>query len=151
MCKLNNVHSFILKLFLMKKSQIIIALDFDDTIVKSNFPHIKRGRRLAKWAINKLHKTGKYYIIIWTCRHDIHEAQAYTYLNENSISFDSINRQHPSLVKHYNNDTRKISADIYIDDRGLYLFGLPNWILLFFMIQFKSLFINPSLSYVEND
>lgn len=134
-----------------KKSQIIIALDFDDTIVKSKFPEIVRGKRLAKWAINKLHKSGLFYIIIWTCRSDEHEGQVYSYLTENKINFDSINRQHPLLMKHYNDDTRKISADIYIDDRGLYLFGLPNWIILFVMIHIKRLFINPSLSYVNHD
>lgn len=136
--------------FIMRKrSQIIIAIDFDDTIVKSNFPTILGQRRLAKWAINKLHKKG-FYIIIWTCRHEIDEAQAYSYLTQNNINFSSINRPHPSLVKFYNNDTRKISADIYIDDRGLYFFGLPNWIILYMMIQFKKLFINPQLSYIND-
>lgn len=133
------------------KSQIIIALDFDHTVVISDFPHILRLRRFAKWAINNLHKSGLFYIIIWTCRCEEHEGQAYAYLLQNDISFDSINKQHPQFVKFYGNDTRKISADIYIDDRGLYFFGLPHWIILYCMIQFKRLFIKPFLSYITND
>lgn len=127
------------------RSQIIIAVDFDLTIVKSDFPKILRTRRFAKWAINKLHKQG-FYIIIWTCRHEEHEAQAYQYLTEKNISFDSINTQHAALVEHFQNNTRKISADFYIDDKNLSLFGLPNWLILYCIIHFRKYFITPSLS-----
>ena len=57
----------------------ILAIDFDDTIVDSNYPTIVRLREGAKEYINKLYNEG-YYIIIWTCRSGAHKQVAELYL-----------------------------------------------------------------------
>lgn len=119
---------------------IVLALDFDDTIVKSKFPEIIRAKKGAVKYINKLHKKG-YYIIIWTCRHGEHIDMATKWLADNEILFHNINTQHPRLVEYYGNDTRKISADIYVDDKALAFFFHPGWRMLYWFIRLKSLFI----------
>ena len=130
----------------MKSKQIILAIDFDHTISKTNWPTILGLRSGAKYFINKLYNSGKYYIIIWTCRNDEHEADAFVFLQNNGVNFHSINRQHPHLVEYFQNDTRKISADIYIDDKGLWLLKIPHWIILFLLIRLRSSFIVPVLT-----
>ena len=129
----------------MKPQPIILAIDFDNTISLTNWPNITRLRHGAKYFINKLYSKG-YYIIIWTCRHEEYEAAAYSYLENKGVKFHSINSQHPQLIEAFQNDTRKISADIYIDDKGLWLFKLPHWIVLYYLIRFKSLFLTSIFS-----
>lgn len=120
----------------------IIAIDFDNTIVNvRKFPHIHSVRKGVKKYINKLYEQG-YYIIIWTCRTDAgicyDNSDAVKFLNENGIKFHLINDNHYAIKNHFQNNSRKISADIYIDDKGLWPFGLPSWRMLYWLIQWKA-------------
>lgn len=130
----------------------IIAIDFDSTIVNiDKFPHIHSLRKGAKTYINKLYNAG-YYIIIWTCRTDAATcydmSDAVKYLNDNGIKFHLINDNHYALKNHFRNNSRKVSADIYVDDKGLWPFGIPNWYILYLMILWKLFLIKrPLLSY----
>jgi hypothetical protein len=47
------------------------------------------------------------------------------WLLEHGIPFDRINDHHPANIAKYGGDTRKIFADLYIDDRQLG--SLPDW------------------------
>lgn len=122
------------------KTPTILAIDFDDTIARTNFPTILKARRGAKKYINKLYEEG-YYIIIWTCRHGEHEKDAKKWLWLNEIDYHRINQHHPALIEVFKNDTRKISADIYIDDKALSIFPIPCWFILYWKIKIKSFFI----------
>lgn len=73
--------------------------------------------------MKKLHDEG-FYIIINTCRFGEYENAAREFLEANSVSFDIINEHNPDVVAFYKNNTRKISADCYIDDRSLG--GIPD-------------------------
>lgn len=127
------------------RTPIILALDFDETISITDWPTIVGLRKGAKKYINKLFDRG-YYIIVWTCRHGRNEDEAYNFLKSQGIKFHAINEQHPALIKAFNNNTRKISADIYVDDKSLWLFGIPNWFWLYWLIRLRSLDLIPSLS-----
>ncbi len=129
----------------MKSLPILLAIDFDLTIVNSHpFPAIKGFRKDAKKYLQRLYKEG-YYIIIWTCRTDkgecLDETDAKYFLMREDINFHQINANHPALCKRFGNDCRKVSADMYVDDKGLWLFGLPSWFWLYWMIRFKSFFL----------
>lgn len=128
-----------------QKLPILIAIDFDETIVYSHpFPTIKRIKKGAKKYINKLYHQG-YHITIWTCRTDKDECKDATnaalFLIENGINFHLINNCHPALIKAFGNNTRKIAVDMYIDDKNLWLFGIPSWFWLYRLIKFKSFFL----------
>jgi hypothetical protein len=132
----------------MKSLPILLAIDFDETIVHSHpFPRIKGLRKGAKKYINKLVSDG-YYITIWTCRTDKgdcnDEADAITYLNEQGIMYHQVNDNHIALQKCFKNNCRKIATDLYIDDKGLWLFGLPSWFWLYWIIRFKSFRLKPN-------
>lgn len=116
----------------MSKRQIkaIVALDFDDTIANSNYPSIDSLKSFAKESIQKLYDNGCY-IIIWTCRHGDLLTRAINFLIENEIPFDRVNDNEPSLCEIYNNNTRKVSADFYVDDKDWMIQDrfpdYPNW------------------------
>lgn len=130
----------------MKKLPVLLAIDFDMTIANSHpFPVINGFRKGAKKYINKLHYLG-YYIIIWTCRTDKegecnHEQDATNYLFDNRVHYDQVNDNHPALIKRFKNSPRKVACDIYIDDKGLWPFGIPSWFVLYWMIRIKTFFL----------
>ncbi|MDX9747431.1 MAG: hypothetical protein RBT57_02920 [Paludibacter sp.] len=108
----------------MKKK--ILAIDFDGTIVEDRYPEIGPLRPGAREVINRLHRSGRFKIIIWTCRTDEHAIEARRCLTRNMIFFDHFNKSCPQNVAEYGGvDTRKIYADMYIDDKGLH--ELPSW------------------------
>ena len=100
---------------------MIIAIDFDGTIVENKFPGIGKPKPNAKKVINFLHDGIGARIIIWTVRtakNDIWTMRQY--LDSSGIKYDAINdgRFVPFL------NSPKIYADIYIDDRQAG--GLPQ-------------------------
>jgi hypothetical protein len=103
---------------------MIIAIDFDGTIVANNYPKIGEVRYGAKDVINKLFNDG-HYIIIWTCRTNQHLVDCAVWLAKNGFRFHQINESCPENMIEYCGDSRKVYADIYIDDRSVS--GLPSW------------------------
>jgi len=98
---------------------MIIAVDFDGTIVENEFPKIGQFKPGAKETLAKLHSEG-HYIIIWTCRSGIKCSAAEKFLKNNNVKYHVINESNPvNLALHKGVDTRKVHADIYIDDRHL--------------------------------
>lgn len=102
---------------------LIIAVDFDGTIANNTWPDLGVPFEGVVECLSELVKQG-HYIIIWTCRHDSVD-EVRDWLHSYRIPFHRINEHHPKLIELYKNDTRKISADIYIDDKNLG--GLPPW------------------------
>lgn len=96
---------------------MIIAIDFDNTIVKSEFPVIIGMMHNARAVINALRQEG-HTIIITTCRIGKHLDAAVDYLKAHGIEYDYINENAPERVKKYRGDCRKISCDVLIDDRA---------------------------------
>lgn len=112
-----------------KKYKGILAIDFDDTIAYSNFPDIVSPVKGSKKYINRL-IDDDWYIIINTCRCDDNIdvkplTMAKTWLHNNNIGYHKLNEHNDHLIKIYGNDTRKIAADFYIDDKNI--FGLKSW------------------------
>ncbi len=104
---------------------MIIAIDFDGTIVSDKFPHIAGLQPDARKCINQLRADG-HYIIIWTCRYGNRLLEAINFLVEHDVKFDRVNDHQPDNLKKYGGIAgKKIFADIYIDDRQVG--GLPSW------------------------
>tara|TARA_R110002126_G_scaffold237443_1_gene380959 strand:+ start:5073 stop:5456 length:384 start_codon:yes stop_codon:yes gene_type:complete len=108
----------------MIDNKLVIAIDFDGTIVEEAYPSLGKLRKGAKKYINKLHNDG-HIIIINTCRSGVHQNAAFKMLVGLEVEFDLMNENHPSVIAEYNSDSRKISADLYIDDKNLV--KLPSW------------------------
>jgi hydroxymethylpyrimidine pyrophosphatase-like HAD family hydrolase len=103
---------------------MIIAIDFDGTICRGKYPAIDGLQPYAKDVINRLYDEG-HYIIIWTCRRGDCLTEAINFLLEKGVKFSRINDCSPEIVKQYGNNSRKVYAHLYIDDKQVG--GLPTW------------------------
>ncbi|MFK8283509.1 HAD hydrolase family protein [Capnocytophaga canis] len=103
---------------------MIIAIDFDGTICRGIYPNIDGLQPDAKQYIQKLKDDG-HYIIIYTCRSGDYLTQAINWLLANEIPFDRVNDNEPQSVELYKNNSRKVYAHVYVDDKQVG--GLPPW------------------------
>ena len=104
---------------------MIIAVDFDGTVVRSNYPAIIGEQPYAAEVLKELHEQG-HYLILWTCRTGRELLDAINWSIAHGIHFDRINDHNPDNVAQYGDGGNKIYADIYIDDKNLH--GFPGWI-----------------------
>lgn len=106
---------------------MIIAIDFDGTIVEDAFPKIGAERNNAAACIRAL-KEMDHTIILWTCRSGERLTDAINWLLEHNIPFDRVNEHCPNNLAQYGDKppgTRKVYADVYIDDKAIG--GIPTW------------------------
>jgi hypothetical protein len=120
---------------------MLLAFDFDDTIVHTEWPHIKDMRKdkdgySAKECINELFDDG-HQIIIWTCREGIYAEEAEKFLKQLEIKYHRFNKNCPERIAFFNSDPRKIGADLYIDDKGI--LGIPSFRAIKSIIDYKAL------------
>ena len=109
---------------------MIIAIDFDGTIVEHKYPDIGRLRPFAFEALKALQAKG-HRLILWTHRSGPYLDEAVEYCRKHGLEFYAVNRNYPE-EKWDVLDSRKILADLYIDDRNLG--GLPSWTEIYNMI-----------------
>jgi hydroxymethylpyrimidine pyrophosphatase-like HAD family hydrolase len=109
---------------------LILAIDFDGTIVEHRYPSIGRTRPLAFQVLKALQSKG-HRLILWTYRSGQKLEDAVNFCKEHGLEFYAVNKNFPEEVWD-ENDSRKILADIYIDDRNLG--GIPAWSDIFKMI-----------------
>jgi len=102
---------------------IKIAVDFDGTIVEHQYPEIGKEKLFAFRTLKELEKKGAR-IILWTFRTGKELEDAVDYCRQNGVEFYAVNRNYPEEVPD-ENVSRKIDADIYIDDKNLG--GFPGW------------------------
>ncbi len=97
---------------------MIIACDFDGTLVHSAWPEIGELVPTALETLRQWHHAG-HHIIIWTCRTGKELEACEQWLIANGVPYDAINCNLPERVAFYGGSgTRKVSADLYIDDRA---------------------------------
>ncbi len=102
---------------------MIIAIDFDGTIVEHKFPAIGEPLPHAFEVLKELQENG-HKLILWTFRDGEDLKKAVVLCRENGIRFYAVNHSKPN--EDYDKYmSRKIYADIYIDDRNLG--GFPGW------------------------
>jgi uncharacterized HAD superfamily protein len=113
--------------------KLIIAIDFDNTIAKTEYPLIIALMPHAKEVINKLAEEG-HTIIVHSCRASKPAEDMKVFLDCHGIHYHHINENDPNRIKIYGFDTRKISADVYIDDHNIGCRGI-NWLVVYDEIQ----------------
>ena len=102
---------------------IKIAVDFDGTIVDHEYPAIGKEKLFAFQTLKELEKMGAR-LILWTFRTGKELDAAVAYCRKNGIEFYAVNKNYPEEIFD-ETVSRKIDADIYIDDRNIG--GFPGW------------------------
>ncbi|OFY68307.1 MAG: hydrolase [Bacteroidetes bacterium RBG_13_43_22] len=100
-----------------------IAVDFDGTIVEHQYPEIGKEKLFAFQTLKELEKKGAR-IILWTFRTGKELEDAVSFCRQNGIEFYAVNKNYPEEVQD-ETVSRKIDADIYIDDKNIG--GFPGW------------------------
>ena len=95
----------------------IIAVDFDGTIVDDAYPGIGKAKMFAFDTIKRLQNDG-HRIVLWTYRHGKKLDEAVAFCKANGIEFYAINNSFPNETFE-GKESRKIGADIFIDDRNI--------------------------------
>ena len=114
---------------------MVIAVDFDGTIVEHRYPSIGREIPFAIDALKKL-SSEHHKLILWSVREGKLLDEAVAFCRERGLEFYAVNRDYPEVEKSLNNHfSRKLKADVFIDDRNLG--GLPDWGMIYEMINRK--------------
>lgn len=115
---------------IFKNKSLTIAVDFDGTIVEHRYPDIGRTRPLAFQTLKALQEKG-HRLILWTYRSGCELDNAINFCLKHGIEFYAVNKNYPEEVWG-ETGSRKILADVYIDDRNLG--GIPSWGEIFSML-----------------
>ena len=110
---------------------MIIAVDFDGTIVEHRYPKIGKAFPNSFKVLKKLKAEG-HILILWTYRSGDELNDAIKYCKKNGLEFYAVNNNSKDEDFDIGN-SRKIYADLYIDDRNL--FDLPEWNTIYQMVR----------------
>lgn len=102
---------------------LTIAVDFDGTVVDHEYPKIGKEKLFAFASLKKLQQDG-HKLILWTYREGPLLEEAVEYCKQNGIEFFAVNESYPG-EKLDENTSRKIHADLFIDDRNVG--GFHGW------------------------
>lgn len=106
----------------------IVAVDFDGTLVMDQYPMIGPPYNDLFELCKKLRTLGVK-IVLWTCRDGEFLKDAVEFCAANGLEFDAVNQNIPEVQELYGGDTRKVFADVYIDDKAVPRFQHPlYWI-----------------------
>ena len=105
---------------------MIIAVDFDGTVVEHRYPAIGKELPFA---------TATHRLILWSVREGDLLQEAVDFCEQRGVTFFAVNsdfEEEDGTGKHY---SRKIKADLFIDDRNVG--GLPDWPTIYALIKRK--------------
>ena len=109
-----------------------IAVDFDGTIVRHRYPKIGDEIPFATETLRLLLRD-RHRLILWTVREGRLLDEAVKWCRARGVEFYAINRDFPEEDATGSGFSRKIKADLFIDDRNFG--GLPDWGTIYHRIQ----------------
>ena len=110
---------------------MIIAVDFDGTIVTHEYPKIGKELPFAIDSLKRLQQNPENQLVLWSVREGKELEEAVEFCRERGLEFYAVNSNYPEeSVEH--SEPRKLKVDLFIDDRNLG--GLPDWGIIYRMI-----------------
>lgn len=96
----------------------IIAVDFDGTLCTNKWPEIGAPNvSFIEWL--KVEAMRGTRLILWTCRTGDMLKKAVKWCENQGLYFDAVNDNVPEANEKFGSNSRKIFADVYIDDKSL--------------------------------
>ena len=112
---------------------MLIAVDFDGTIVEHRYPEIGKEIPFAISTLKRLQEE-RHRLVLWTVREGTLLNEAVEFCRRRGLEFYAVNANFPEEeAKLDTSACRKLKADLYIDDRGVG--GLPDWGVIYEMIH----------------
>ena len=111
-----------------------IAVDFDGTIVEHRYPEIGNEVPFAIDTLKMLSREG-HRLILWSVREGHLLDEAVAWCRERGLEFYAVNKDFPEETRKHDNYSRKLKAELFIDDRNIG--GLPSWPDIYRMIEGK--------------
>jgi len=108
---------------MLPKDHLIIAIDFDGTIVEDAYPQIGSPKIFSFETLKELNKDG-HRLILWTYRNGSRLQEAVDFCSKNGVEFYAVNKNYPE-ENFEGKVSRKIHADLFIDDRNIG--GMLGW------------------------
>ena len=126
-----------------------IAVDFDGTIVEHRYPEIGKEKPFAIQTLKMLLKEG-HQLILWSVREGELLEQAVAWCRERGIEFYAVNKDFAEEEpEHYRQHSRKLKADLWIDDRNVG--GLPDWGTIYRIIHERKTYEQVLMEDLEED
>ena len=114
-----------------------IAVDFDGTIVEHRYPRIGEEIPFAVETL-KLLQQEKHRLILWSVREGELLDEAIEWCRARGLEFYAANKDYPEEERDHQGFSRKLKADLFIDDRNVG--GIPDWGIIYEMIKEKKTF-----------
>lgn len=95
----------------------IMGVDFDGTLCYSQWPDLGEPNSTLINFLKEWRNNGKK-LILWTCRAGEALENALIWCKEQQLEFDAVNDNIPEVIEMYGSNSRKITCDYYIDDKG---------------------------------
>lgn len=111
-----------------------IAVDFDGTIVEHRYPRIGEEIPFAVETL-KLLQQEKHRLILWSVREGELLDEAIEWCRARGLEFYAANKDYPEEERDHQGFSRKLKADLFIDDRNVG--GIPDWGIIYEMIKEK--------------
>jgi hydroxymethylpyrimidine pyrophosphatase-like HAD family hydrolase len=111
---------------------MIIAVDFDGTIVEHKYPAIGKEIPFAIDTLKKLQEE-KHLLVLWTVREGDLLNEAVEFCKSKGLEFYAVNKDYPEETELSEDFSRKLKADLFIDDRNIG--GIPDWGIIYRMIN----------------
>ena len=113
---------------------MVIAVDFDGTIVEHDYPKIGKPIPFAIEVLKKLQNEEHHLLILWSVREGDLLEDAVEYCKRAGLEFYAVNKNYPEEKPGL--EPRKINADLYIDDKNIG--GIPDWGIIYNMLKFNT-------------
>ena len=97
----------------------IIAVDFDGCLCRNAWPEIGEPNNVIIDLLINWRRDGYAKVILWTCREGQRLDEAVAWCKAHGLEFDAVNANLPEMNAFYGNDSRKIGADQYWDDKAV--------------------------------
>ena len=111
---------------------MIIAVDFDGTIVEHKYPAIGKEIPFAIETLKKLQQE-RHFLILWSVREGRLLEEAVEFCRQRGLEFYAVNSNYAEEKDKSRYYSRKLKADLFIDDRNLG--GLPDWGVIYEMVH----------------
>ena len=102
---------------------MIIVTDFDGTLCRNKYPEIGEANSELIGQLKEARENGDT-VILFTCRTEERLEEAVNWCRDQGLEFDRVNENAPELIERFGGDCRKVTGDVFLDDRAVpFTFG----------------------------